>query len=542
MHSSHEGMWLTLVQGLERQLSTAQAKYQDFEDVVLEFQRNQESQNRQLESTRKQLETESTKRAQLEKTVSSQKSELAKLKDRNVKIDRDLNKALTELKEREWEVKQLESKQDKTIVEHVHVLEEAKRVTDRQLDAANKELEKNAAYIRSLLQAKTRLAGEAEDLLRETERERVELRNKEKNAKTQEERAARAAADVEKERHAKEVAELQARRLQQDLQTSQRQVSELAEQLALVQRSKDNLETELDRIADETESSNSIARMQRQYETRITQLEGQLDEAESARVTSAKIKERVERQHAEIRQLVMNSSPGDADFQARLLRELQLADDALEREMFSRSQKMRTSNANDLRTMANLTPTKRNSEAKPSSRASLGNSESSRPPDRQVAALKQQVQVLEIQMAASERVRRHLETSIRDMTADLENSDGSKQFLQQYRSRLSKENARLAELLEEEAEARRAAEVAQVDGVQAMWTKFQNTISAERDNYARLEESRKALVIFSPFDNMSLTYNPYSSLFNNAQPKASSKCSARKFGNLHKPRTNCSLR
>ena len=102
-------------------------------------------------------------------------------------------------------------------------------------------------------------------------------------------------------------------------------------------------------------------------------------------------------------------------------------------------------------------------------------------------------------MAASERVRRHLETSLRDMIADLENSDGSKQFLQQYRSRLTKENARLAELLEEEAEARRAAESAQIDGIQAMWTKFQNTITAERENYARLEESRKALVCASNY-------------------------------------------
>jgi myosin protein heavy chain len=46
------------------------------------------------------------------------------------------------------------------------------------------------------------------------------------------------------------------------------------------------------------------------------------------------------------------------------------------------------------------------------------------------------------------------------MTVDLENSDGSKHFLQQYRSRLAKENARLAE----EAEACRTAEAAQMDG------------------------------------------------------------------------------
>ena len=110
------------------------------------------------------------------------------------------------------------------------------------------------------------------------------------------------------------------------------------------------------------------------------------------------------------------------------------------------------------------------------------------------SALKQEVQLLEIQMAASTRVRHHLEGLLREMTAELENSDGSQQSLERYRNRLAKEKARLAELLEDEAEARRAAEAAQLQDVQAMWKKFQDTLVKERDSYSRLEESRKALV------------------------------------------------
>ena len=78
---------------------------------------------------RKQMETEAAKRKQLEHSYTTQKAEIIRLKDLNIKFDRDLNKALKDLKDREWEIKQLEAKQDKTIVEHVHVLEEAKRVT-----------------------------------------------------------------------------------------------------------------------------------------------------------------------------------------------------------------------------------------------------------------------------------------------------------------------------------------------------------------------------------------------------------------------------
>jgi len=98
-------------------------------------------------------------------------------------------------------------------------------------------------------------------------------------------------------------------------------------------------------------------------------------------------------------------------------------------------------------------------------------------------------------MAASQRVRQHLEASIRALTVELDEGDGSKQFFEQYRQRLASENSRLSELLEDESEARHHAEAAQLDGVQAMWAKFQNTIAAERESYTRLEESRKALVV-----------------------------------------------
>ena len=50
------------------------------------------------------------KRNHAEKSLATQKTEIIRLKDINVKLDRELNKALTDLKNREWEVKQLESK------------------------------------------------------------------------------------------------------------------------------------------------------------------------------------------------------------------------------------------------------------------------------------------------------------------------------------------------------------------------------------------------------------------------------------------------
>ncbi|EKM53126.1 uncharacterized protein PHACADRAFT_259301 [Phanerochaete carnosa HHB-10118-sp] len=311
--------------------------------------------------------------------------------------------------------------------------------------------------------------------------------------RTQEEKVARALAEAEAEKRSREATELQARRLQNELQIAHTQIEDVSHQLTTSQKAKDNLEAELARLADGSETPNSLAKLQRQYESRISQLEQQLEDAEMSSTVAVRIKEHVDRQHQEIRRLIM-SGPKDEAFKSRLLRELQLADEELEREMLSRSQIVRPSNTGSTQVMANVAP-KKNGVV----RFKEPQSDSPRTQDKQaqVNALKQEVQLLELQMVASTRVRQHLEALLGDMTAELENSDGSKQSLEQYRARLAREKSRLQELLEDEAEARRAAEAAQLQDVQAVWKKFQNTLVGERESYARLEESRKALVGFA---------------------------------------------
>ncbi len=444
-----------------------------------------------MDTLKQQIDTETAKRSQLEKLASKQKAELIQLRDKNVKFDRELNKLLTELKSREWEVRQLESRQDKTIVEHVHVLEEAKRVTDRQLVDAQKELESQAAYIRSLEKAKTRLTNEAEDLARATEKEHAVLRSKEKAVRTQEALAKKAVLEAEHERKNREALEGHVRRLQEDLQATRDQVAEVNQQFLSMQRSKDDLEAELARLADETDGAESLARVQRQYQTRITQLEAQLEEAQVTSNTVARIQERIDRQHAEIRRMILADSPRDVRLRDAVLRELQSAEQA------SKELLTRNSDGSNERTVANVHPEKRSSLSTNGAiwpRNEAPSAPSPRKSDVQVAALKQQVQILELRMAASHRVRHHLEASLQSLIAELEEGDGSKQFFEQYKQHLANENIRLSELLEDESEARRHAEAAQLDGVQAMWAKFLNTINAERESYTRLEESRKALV------------------------------------------------
>lgn len=425
------------------------------------------------------------------------------MKDRNIKLDRDLNKALTDIKNLEWQNKQLESKQDKTIVEHVHVLEEAKRVTDRQLAEAQLELQKNAAYITSLEKTKGRLSREIEDYARQTEQEGVEINKKEKAIRMQEQKVAQALAEAEKERKSKEAGEMRIKRLQADLQNSQRQITDVTQQMMAIQRSKDNLETELARLADSTEST-SMAKMQRQYEAKISQLESQLEDAEWSKTTATRIREQIDRQHAEIRRLIMTSGPKDESFRTRLLKELQLADEEMEREFTTRGQ------IRDTRSLANVTPQKRTPQTNGSSRSRRDSQpEPSKTSDKQVTILRQQIQVLELRMAASDRVREHLENSLNELNSELDRSDGSIHSLEQYKVKTARENKRLLELLEDEREARRVAEAAQIGGDKELWDRFQSTIAGERESYARLEESRKALVsswrTFSARENLTFS-------------------------------------
>ncbi|KAI6130938.1 P-loop containing nucleoside triphosphate hydrolase protein [Pisolithus croceorrhizus] len=216
-------------ESLERQLVSAQSKYNEIEDTALQLERDTRARERQLETSRKQLEAESAKCKQLQQAVANQKRELNLDRARLGKLDAALKKALADLSDREWEIKQLESRQEKTIVEHVHVLEKAKKVTDQQLKEAQEELQKNA---------KNTLVREAEDYVRETKLEQVELRAIEKTAKVNEEKAMKALSALEAERKSREIVESSCRRLQSELSGLRSELELAQDQLAVAQRAK----------------------------------------------------------------------------------------------------------------------------------------------------------------------------------------------------------------------------------------------------------------------------------------------------------------
>ncbi len=110
-------------------------------------------------------------------------------------------------------------------MEHVHVLEKAKKRTDEELKNIKKEMEDLAGYVKTLERIRDRLTGEAEDLTRQKDLERQHIRNKEKDLKRLEEKATRAAIELEREKKLREATEVQNSRLQTDIKTLQADLS-----------------------------------------------------------------------------------------------------------------------------------------------------------------------------------------------------------------------------------------------------------------------------------------------------------------------------
>jgi myosin heavy chain 9/10/11/14 len=487
---------------LQRQLTVSNAKHQEYEDTVLQIEREKATWTRQLESLKAQLESETARRTNVEKNATGRFAEATRLREKMAKMEKDMVNLQKDIGDRDWQIKQLKANQNKTIVEHVHVLQEAKRVTDGQLEEALRELAAEQARTKALEKTKVRLMGEAEDMTRQHEQELIALRSNEKNARSLEQKATKAVADMEREKGLREVTESQSRRFQAELIEAQTQLSDLERQLQSTQRAKESLESEISSLAADGDTTRALKKLRRDYEAKISQLEIQVEEADTARTTMEKIRQKIEQQHAEIRRLITTSGARDS-FRERLLKELQTLDDSLIAEFAKKPS--RSSKRNSVQSLANLTHAKRSSISIETN--GLGRSrKDSQPPDspytphipqpadRNTTQLKQQVQALELRIVASDRVRQHLEATLKEMTADLERSDGSKDSINAHRSKIARENARLADLLSQEAEARRAAEAAHMEGISSMWKKFQGTIDSERESYIRLEESRKALV------------------------------------------------
>lgn len=113
--------------------------------------------------------------------------------------------------------------------------------------------------------------------------------------------------------------------------------------------------------------------------------------------------------------------------------------------------------------------------------------------ERSNNSLQADLHVAQMQQSASDVVRRHLESQMRDMAAMVESSGQPGFSLDDARRRLAEENKRLQELLAQEAEARQRAEQARLKGTQALRELQSSITNSLDDRFSRIESNQSAL-------------------------------------------------
>lgn len=266
---------------MQRVAQDKDAKFAELEDALLPLENERGVLRQRLEDTNTKLSNEVAIRQGLQRDLADAHEELAQHRNDVTELEREAAKALGDIKARDDEVALLRSRENKTIVEHVHVLESAKKVTDRQLREQVGENKRLNEILKSLEKHRNRVQADFEDLTREHELL--------KKSRGREVRAARAslgpedktATDLlEEERKARVAAESRVAALERDLQDQRKRMSAVA--LSPKRTVSGSSEGKLHRALDE------LARLQKSHDQALVE-NGRLAAELDARSKQAKV-------------------------------------------------------------------------------------------------------------------------------------------------------------------------------------------------------------------------------------------------------------
>jgi myosin protein heavy chain len=237
----------------------------DHEDALLATERQKADWARKLDHVTRDLKAEREKAIRLETLSQQSQAEASGLRER-------LDKFASEAKAKDAEIALLRSRENKTIIEHVHVLEKAKKVTDRELAATKRERDELATLVKSLDQHKARLISDVEDMAKQNDM----LRKQVKPSMPQED----VSAQVEAERRAK----LQAQTKVQELEKQLGGFSDIQGKLEAAERNNVALKQELaslgrtDQQSKRFSTSPSHTRLLQELQLNNEQLRDQMSE------------------------------------------------------------------------------------------------------------------------------------------------------------------------------------------------------------------------------------------------------------------------
>jgi myosin protein heavy chain len=343
-----------------------------------------------MEYTSRQLSEESAKRQHFEQQLLDSQVELAEHRNATVQAERDILKFQGDIKVRDDEIALLRSRENKTIVEHVHVLEKAKKFSDIQLANQVAENQRLNSVLKQMEATKNRLQGDLEDSQRQ-----VEVL---KASRGKEARAARASMSAEEkdaitalqdERRARQAAEARVVALERDLAEQRKKQS--------------------------TSSLSDPGRLNAAVEARLQKKNDELDRLQHAHEIILAENDKLANQLAEIQRSPTSATPAPStpskkmsSNRADLLRGLQQSHEALGRDM---SDQLRRLEAQP------LTPSRRLNASLANGNGN-GNGNTSSP-----------------DVAAAKRIRT-LETEINGLRQQLEDEREEKEFLFQHAKEL----------------------------------------------------------------------------------------------------------
>ncbi|OAV99523.1 hypothetical protein PTTG_08412 [Puccinia triticina 1-1 BBBD Race 1] len=487
-------------EGLEKQLSASVLKFQDMEDAMLKIERERSAWSRQVEDLKSKLEVELTKRVELEHDNLTLEKDLKVHKDTVSDHEKNSASLRKELTLKNQELRKAILLQDKTIVEHVHVLEEAKKYTDRQLSEAQALLRDQTGQLKLLDRTVARLKGEAEDLTRELQKEKAQNRQSHaqhrrvSGANDNKNEVHLLKLNLDKEKVARTQAEANVRKLQAELKSAQEGVTSMGN---VGRRSH----------AESTEMSGTA---KKEYENRIADLERQLHERDAIlnKATIDRVKKQVEQRYTDLIQMV-KSDPNktENELKNKLLAELQQANQELEDEMASSLDSLGRPVIEPMKSFANGAAFKRN-HGRPGSVARMSREidqnalgqdrfkmiqleETIRKHERANHDLQADLQVMSIQQIKSGVIRNHLESQLSGLLKILNSEDSNSSItIEEIKRKLNVENEQLQELLKEEIEARSLAEQSRLKGSQNL-KEIQNSLTNSMDDrFSKLESNQ----------------------------------------------------
>lgn len=154
----------------EQQLAESQEQFQQTEDALLEMERLQTESRALADKTASELVAERKRREGAEQEVAQRTQLLSSLQQQTSAQEKDLSNLRNELMLTQADLRKAQSMTNKTIVEHVHVLEEAKRYTDKQLAQAQEKIREMTLQLSKMDKTNVTLKRDNEDLNREVGR------------------------------------------------------------------------------------------------------------------------------------------------------------------------------------------------------------------------------------------------------------------------------------------------------------------------------------------------------------------------------------